>query len=286
MKLIDAIKESINEYPSLYKGDTWEQSRLKVLNQIFLVNGSGYSWTKPKDPTTGGYISESKYHKRNHTKIIDKPYGKVKYTGPDLNDQYFKDKIYYIYVPDNAKIVDVHDNMADDKWKRKINIRFSGIKEEKDPIMKEFGINGPKLMEAKCNNDFSPYPISKYAKICQLYDDDIFIQPDWLLGAIDIARECLRHFKNKNRYSKDFHYPNQNRNNSDINAFAKEMKNNGQKGVDRLRKLWAYLPGEDEKARNERSWKKYQKESIVFFDKFLKKYDPRREEKLERILNG
>ena len=44
MKLSEIIKNSILSYPTLYKFETEEQSRIAVLNHLFFVIGNGYEW--------------------------------------------------------------------------------------------------------------------------------------------------------------------------------------------------------------------------------------------------
>src|ERR1700679_3896455 len=51
MKLEDQIRKSIFNYPGLYRCHTLEASRLRVLNQLFLVNGNGLHWLD-------GYLTE------------------------------------------------------------------------------------------------------------------------------------------------------------------------------------------------------------------------------------
>jgi len=46
MLLEDYIRRVIYTYPSLYKDKTYELSRLKVLDHIFLCIGTGLEWNK------------------------------------------------------------------------------------------------------------------------------------------------------------------------------------------------------------------------------------------------
>ena len=92
MKLEDYIKRSISEYPSLYAGVDYESSRLKVLEQIFLVNGNGIEWANTGNPKTGGYAVDPQYVRRKGEwhRLKDKPYGKEVYDGPDI-DRFFNE---------------------------------------------------------------------------------------------------------------------------------------------------------------------------------------------------
>jgi hypothetical protein len=44
MRLNNYIAKSIREYPKLFRDVTYEKSRVKVLDQLFLTNGNGMEW--------------------------------------------------------------------------------------------------------------------------------------------------------------------------------------------------------------------------------------------------
>lgn len=46
MKLSNQVAQSIRAYPILYRDVTYEKSRLKVLNHLFLAVGNGFGWVK------------------------------------------------------------------------------------------------------------------------------------------------------------------------------------------------------------------------------------------------
>lgn len=54
MKLKDYILLLVYYYPGLYLTETYEESRILVLNQLFLVNGNGIEWAKTRDESKGG----------------------------------------------------------------------------------------------------------------------------------------------------------------------------------------------------------------------------------------
>lgn len=45
MRLNDVIVESILQYPLLYRDVSYEKSKIKVLDHLFLTVGNGYSWS-------------------------------------------------------------------------------------------------------------------------------------------------------------------------------------------------------------------------------------------------
>ena len=55
MKVKDYISKSIQEYPSLYKAATYEESKLLVMNHVFFTNGNGIEFAETENPKEGGY---------------------------------------------------------------------------------------------------------------------------------------------------------------------------------------------------------------------------------------
>jgi len=94
MKVSDYIAESIMEWPSLFKSMDYDQSKLKVLNQIFFVIGNGLDFAQTGDEKTGGYVVSPRHRKKNgrYIRIKDKPYGVE--THSCLPEGYFETKIY------------------------------------------------------------------------------------------------------------------------------------------------------------------------------------------------
>lgn len=79
MKLIDAVKFSLIEYPTLYSSPSFESSKMRVYNQLFLVLGNGYEWAVSKKGFEG-YMIEPKHYKYNGEWVRknDLPYGRQK----------------------------------------------------------------------------------------------------------------------------------------------------------------------------------------------------------------
>ena len=98
MLLEDYIKKSISEYPSLYAKSNYKDSRISVLNQVFLVLGNGLDWAYTKNPKQGGYVVYPNYYKfkGDYKRKYDLPYGKEKYEGPDI-ERFFHEMYIEIY---------------------------------------------------------------------------------------------------------------------------------------------------------------------------------------------
>lgn len=83
MYVKDYIAKNINEYPLLYRFETYEKSAFAVLHHVFIVLGNGMEWADTEDPNKGGYITEPQYDENDdgdYTRIKDAPYGEEKHT--------------------------------------------------------------------------------------------------------------------------------------------------------------------------------------------------------------
>lgn len=88
MRLKDYILKHTLEYPSLYLAHSYEESRLLVLEQCFLVLGNGLEWAHTKKPEQGGYMvsPRQRKYKGDWTRTFDLPYGKQTYPEIDWAD--------------------------------------------------------------------------------------------------------------------------------------------------------------------------------------------------------
>ena len=121
MKLEARISKSIYEYPDLYKCETYEQSRLKVLEHIFITLGNGFRFANTKDPQKGGYLLDIR------SKHFDPPYGKEKFA--TLSDDFFKNKHFRISKVGRAKIVNSY-MCGSGNFEQDLCIEIAGLKED------------------------------------------------------------------------------------------------------------------------------------------------------------
>lgn len=75
MKLDNYIAQSIRAYPDLYRDITYEKSRVKVLDHLFLVIGNGLVWRQGQlieenNPEKASYSSELSFEPNYFTKEI------------------------------------------------------------------------------------------------------------------------------------------------------------------------------------------------------------------------
>jgi hypothetical protein len=207
MKLKDYILLSVYNFPGLYLCETYEESRILVLNQLFLVNGNGMEWAKTKNPAKGGYLVSPKFYKKNGERLrkLDSPYGYEKFDIDwlDLMGYGITDEI----VPTKIEL-------------ERIKIKSKKIDFDWDRTFKNKNWIGETY-------DRNPYP--HYDKGWPFYDVQNgnqkleFIQPDWLEGMIEIKLWALNFYKNKEKYHNDFYYGSTERS---VEECRKHIKNN------------------------------------------------------------
>ena len=288
MYLEDYIKKSIYEYPSLYKCNTYEDSRIRVLSHIFFSNGNGLDFAHTKDKAKGGYVvDDARYHTRHgdHIRTFDQPYGKVKFDVNLVDDQYFLDKIFYISIGFEQRDAYVsHVAVMKESYSRKVraNIRVTGLaepeQEEGDDDNAEYRRLRRRLMqdvsltESKCDSDFSPSFSEGYNMLEKVWKGENFLQHDWMDGAIELVKRTLEFFKDPEQVVKHHYFPKESDVNRDKKTFDERLEKEGQSGVDKLRKIWGYEEGETIEEHKNRQWKDIEKRSVEFLEKFLKVY--------------
>jgi hypothetical protein len=283
MKLADHVRKSILEYPTLYKSDTYERSRLSVLNHLFLVIGNGYEWAYTMDPARGGYLTDHpNYYKRGDKegdRKYDKPYGVEKYDR-EFSPNYFTNRLFHINLLNNrnARIVSVTPVTIGEGGIDDVYIEIEGLVEEIGENEFSF-LKTPKLYEANRMSfgdnrpSFSPYPISNYSAIREIYDKNLFVQPDWLEGAVDVGKAALVYYSDSEQYKYDSYYPSPERIKGDEQTFEQRKKSGGDKAVKELRKVWGYKEGQTVAERKWENWNEFHSKSVQFLNDFIKKYD-------------
>lgn len=230
MKIKDYISKSIQTYPSLFKSNNYEESKLKVLNQIFFVIGNGMEMAWTENPAEGGYVTEPKMKKDRKkdewVRIYDKPYGKEKFK--PIPDSYFEDVVFYVSSESSA--LEILTNCG--------GYRFLARFDKQTAVNKYFS---PRLVEAKADDAFYPYPFSKGNSIaCDVFYNKLFLQDDWKEELFFLCRRTLQFFEDEEQLKNDFYFPNEKRINRDIRHFNEVFSKEGSVGVQRLRKLWDY----------------------------------------------
>jgi hypothetical protein len=261
MKLEDQIRQSIYEYPSLYRAKTYEQSRLHVLDHIMVGYGTGYEWSRD------GFLFE----------IIngDSPvYGEQ--TFDELPDGFFDKELYDLEVAEEdleeaEKALEGRFYYVLDRDHRNCKrFVFEATEEEAKPFFAKFDHHNRDMRErmekhgldlvfchkAECygyeEGHFSPHDCCEYSPVQEMVKgktnshhienfDLTDIQPDWIQGGVDIAKATIEFYKDKKWRKSHFRHPSQ------YNGF-----------------------------KDKKSWKKFRKKQIAFFEAFLEKFDGER----------
>jgi hypothetical protein len=271
MKLKDYVDNSIYHYPSLYRSTNYKDSRLRVLDHLFLTNGNGMEWHPD------GFLAEcinGKYKTIKPVKLpknfftIDLRYIKVKKIEelPKLKKilkstfHYIKENEYdgdhaYVEFQANNKIIETIQNVFPNSYFLKADCSSGGWEIE----------------------PHEPYPLCQYAALVEMVNKrtnslhienfDLFkIQPDWIQGAIEIAKYAIGYYNNPKRYkSHVYHYSNaiddiSKRYKEDPKKFVEERKTEGMTDK-HTPEQWAKI-----------SWKKFRKEQIAYCEKLLEIY--------------
>jgi hypothetical protein len=256
IKLDDHVRDAIYNYPTLYRGKDYETSRLKVLDHLFLVIGNGYEWEKE------GFLScvgRGGFHGDN-----------TKAKGLKTLPEGFFDKELYNFYVDSTKMKELEKRLKKEKrfhyfldkaHKKETNLIFEADEETAKDYVRNYeaetGINRRNgvpatgwtfVDKARSDHSISPYPICEYSAIKEIYNGktnslhiDNFelkkIQPDWLVGAIDIVKASLAYYNDKKQYDSHIYC------------------------TDRTT------------GKRSKHWAKYRKEQVDFLEKFLEKFD-------------
>lgn len=226
MKLEDNIRDSIYEYPSLFRAKDYSSSRLHVLNHLFLVNGNGYEWH------TDGYLTDGKKKERK-----------------TLPENYFNDELYEIQTNKAEELIQAFEKSElffykQMRWeglafifqcdnKAKALEFYEKFAKKEFEIFDSFADSYPILndiAEAKISDYFvdilrvnypvDPYPICQYSAIQEIlngktnsfYQDNfnLVVQPDWLQGCVEIALEAKEYYFTLERYENNYYYKDKN----------------------------------------------------------------------------
>lgn len=245
MNLEKHIKWVIYNYPTLYRADTYEESRIFVLGHIFLSYGTGYEWHPD------GFLADL-YNNYKFNQIMD-----------ELPDGYF-DKLLYtmgIYAEDVKRVPDGLKNRFHyfvDRMNRTLYCIFEAenkddarrviyeygykhfelgkanrykdndIKIEMESIKKtEDVFSGVFAQEAHATREsrrfhkpyyYVPNNMCKYSPIVEMINGETnsphienfkftHFDPEWLQGAIDIVEYSLLFYEDPEKCELDSYHP-------------------------------------------------------------------------------
>lgn len=251
MKLLDHVKKSICNYPSLYLFPDFNSSLIRVLDHMFGTLGNGYEWAKTKNPKSGGYLCEPQYLEKGNECIrkFDKPYGKEKFEKdfslylkePIVNVFHFKtfEDLFTGPLSEFEKhpkkehwesnifnIKEYKDNSKLSKY----TIKYDIIKSNLEHL--SFGYKGS--FEFNC---WTPYSYFE-REYSFLWTDEVkYIQEDWKVGALWWLKECKRYFSD-DRVKTYHHYPSP-KNIKELEKYIKEYLSSGRyKSIEDVNKAY------------------------------------------------
>lgn len=239
MNLLNHIHDVIRRYPTLYKTDNCENSEILVLNHLFLVIGNGYEWYD-------GYLTD-KYEEA-------KPYGQ---DNPDLLPADYFDHIETKLELVDPAMVEFFNELGVDRGFIKKNGKYYREVEQcaRNPFTHAFG-------------RLSPYPVSKrYSALITMPKE---VRPDWLAGAMKIAKASLNYYHDEEVVKDHTYYPSEAR----IASTKRDFKKWWSEGREQLIKSFCLTEEvmADIEGHCWRNWYKYQKEQIEILEGFLEKH--------------
>lgn len=193
MKLQYIVNNAIYTYPILYRSKTFQESRLKVLDQIFFTIGNGYEWTKDSVLKYNGKSRKTlpKGFFDKNLFILDVEYDKSNEMKSALNGRFF-------YSKKNQRF--------------QYNTFIFEAKDEKDAeFFLKFSEEKYKFVHPACNyHPNRPYPISEYSAISEIlagktnnsFEENFDINPpqDWIDGCIDAVEDAINYYNDEERY--------------------------------------------------------------------------------------
>lgn len=291
-KLKDYVDNSIWSYPTLYRANTYEESRLLVLAHVFLCYGTGLEW-HPK-----GFLTDLEYS----------PEGQESYTilGPKkLPEDFFTAELWSIdFKKEDKEAIKaalkghfhyfrgrgLHGDasvifQSDEQFANKLTLKYDARKDQ-DYVkeMKKFGCDYLRPRDVKAFRQtpevlYAPYPMSRYSPLvemvkgrtdsCHTDNFDLkVIQPDWIEGAIEIARYTLEFYNDPKKCVLDSYHP--------AKCFRDFKQRYDQDPVKyrEERKADGMLPEHTIEQWSQICWENHRKEQIGYCEKFLKKFAP------------
>jgi len=212
MKVIDCINKNINDWPSLYLMDNYEDSAFNVLHHYFIVLGNGVEWADTGDLKTGGYLVEPIARRVGDEweRMKDSPYGEEKH---ELDFRAFKEKIYWVRVIDHATTKELEILMPDmndvDNTKAMYESELIKLVKKGLAISKYSHLTHESLYYfseiSKHRSREKPYPNFKKEYSCFWEIEPHLIQKDWRLAGIGHLKYWRNYFNAPERV-KNYHY--------------------------------------------------------------------------------
>lgn len=283
MLLEDYIRQSIYTYPSLYKDKTYELSRLKVLDHIFLCIGTGLEWSKNGELCELTGSSVKKGRKTLPKDFFEKRLWELEVYNDKLDKvkKYLKSRNIKFYVSARLrnKIVRVYFFEDRENVAHKVILRFH-IMDDLRNDSPEFRKDMVGVYEMKSYYQFNPYPLCGYSPIVEMLNgrtnslhidnfDLTMVKQDWIDGAIDVAKASLEYYMDDEKSKNHIYHP-------DRSTYL--MEDNLQRAIkekreDKFRKEHNWPKTQTALERTTIFWNGYVDEQIRYLEDFLGKFN-------------
>ena len=218
MKLIDYVKQSLHQFPTLYLYPDFESSYIRILDHTFGTLGNGLDWANTRNPRKGGYLCEKEFKKYNgeFVRKYNKNYG-VEIYDFDM-EEFFKNQVVCVYEMNTMKDKFVGTLQEYESHEKNSYWEANLFRVEDDwKISDMFSINYNVCLtnSRKTSNrekdfafyNWSPYPYFKKQYSCFWQDGSEYIQEDWKVGALYYLNECEKFFRDEERVKLFCYYP-------------------------------------------------------------------------------
>lgn len=241
MKLEHHISHAIKNFPSLYRCDTYEESRIPVLDHIFLTNGNGLDWHRD------GFLASRRFRRTGSPFVIQK-------TKARWPKDFFQKRLWDVEIHEE-KIKDAEKALGDRYfYKRKsefrgepIRVVFEGDEDFAQGFVNKYSVrrgsdekvflheaesgyrtgkrllkdpNTPEIMRRfyeRCVEP-RPYPVCEYSAIVEMINgrtnsfhienfDLVNIQQDWIDGATEIVKYAMAFYEDAERCKACSYHP-------------------------------------------------------------------------------
>ncbi len=265
--LEDHVRWAIYNYPTLHRHQNYEDSRLSVLDHLFLVIGNGYEWDVKQGVLVDAYDSRPKaladlppnFFGRNLYEIIyfDRERWDVAKTRPD-----------YYYLTDEGDLVYEADESDALKW----IIRFERQRDDSwtsYPYPARAGRHG---------EEHSPYPLCQYSALVEMLDgkthspgersQQLTPHPDWIKGALDVAHWALTYYQTPALYCENMYHP-------DVTIPQMERDERlWARGVEDMYDWRKNLdPGQTKEQYAQANWDHFHAEQLDYLQRFIAKFE-------------
>lgn len=300
MNLENVIKWSIYNYPILYRKKDYETSRISVLGHIFLTIGTEYEWhpdgfladifaedyrSKVMEELPEGFFEKNLWD-------MEVEIGRKAEVQEALKGRFFyftergqRDRtVYCIFESDDIdEAEEIYLKYDADTSRLRQNVKRVLADKKR---WEEYGLS-PRYYVSKASSisledperypRHNPYPLSEYSPLVEMLNgrtnsphidnfELVYIKPDWIQGAIDIAEYAFDYYSDPEKYCHHYQHPSKSTLKSELDWAIKEGREES------FRKSRGLVNGKTPEQRSEECWKRFHSNQLDLLKRFLDKY--------------